>query len=173
MTNVPQLTPPALVTPPAEAPSSGGWSLRRILIVAVGGLFGVFALLFIVALLLSGVSDVEGIGSVVRLARDLVIIFLALEGALIVLALAVLILQIARLVNLIQTEVKPILENTQETLKTARGTVEFMSGNITQPLVRAGGFFAALSVMLNSVFGLRRAVKKGHIATDDLDEPLG
>ena len=64
MTNVPQLTPPALVTPPAEAPSSGGWSLRRILIVAVGGLFGVFALLFIVALLLSGVSDVEGIGSV-------------------------------------------------------------------------------------------------------------
>jgi hypothetical protein len=167
MTNVPQLTPPP-IPPPAE----GGWSLRRIVIIAVGGLFGLFALLFVIALLLSGVSDVEGMGAVVRLARDLVIIFLALEGALIVLALGVLILQIARLINLIQTEVKPILENTQETLKTARGTVEFMSGNITQPLVRAGGFFAALSIMLNSVFGLRRAVKKGQIATDDLDESL-
>lgn len=166
MTNVPQLTTPTSESEPRE---SSGWSLRRIVIVSVAGFFALLVLLFLLALLIASVSDVEGAAEVVRLVRDLVIIFLALEGALIILSLAILILQIARLIAMIQTEIKPILENTQETVKTAKGTVEFMSGNITQPLIRAVGFLTALIVFVENVAGLRRAVKRGQVA-DEVDD---
>lgn len=152
-----QTTPPALPAPESE---NSGFDLRRIVIIAAAGLIGLIVVLFIVALLLSGLSDVEGAGEVVRLVRDLVIIFLAVEGVLIVLALAVLVLQLARLINLIQTEIKPILENTQETVKTAQGTVEFMSSNLTEPIVRASGFMAGMSVLTSQLFGLRRALQR-------------
>jgi hypothetical protein len=152
-----QSTPPAL---PAPESQESGFNLRRIVIIAAGGLIGLIVVLFIIALLLSGLSDVEGAGEVVRLVRDLVIIFLAVEGVLIVLALAVLVLQLARLINLIQTEIKPILENTQETVKTAQGTVEFMSSNLTEPIVRASGFMAGMSVMMGQLFGIRRALQR-------------
>ena len=87
------------------------------------------------------------------------LIFLALEGILIVLALAVLIVQVARLINLLQNEVKPVLKNTQETLNTARGTVEFVSDTVTRPVVQASAFFAGASVMTRNLLGIRRALK--------------
>jgi len=62
-------------------------------------------------------------------------------------------------VNLLQTEVKPILENTQETVKTAQSTVEFMSENLTEPVIRASGFLSGASVMITNLFGIRRAVR--------------
>jgi hypothetical protein len=167
MTNVPQLTLPPSAPEPRE---SSGWSLRRILIVSVGGFFVLLVLLFLLGVLIATASDVEGAAEVVRLVRDMVIIFLALEGALIILSLAVLILQIARLIAMVQTEIKPILENTQETVKTAKGTVEFMSENITQPMIRAGGFVTALVVFVENLAGLRRAVRRGRQASEAADE---
>jgi hypothetical protein len=167
MTNVPQLTPPPSAP---EQRSSSGWSLRRILVVSVGGFFALLALLFLLALLIATVSGVEGAAEVVRLVRDMVIIFLALEGALIILSLAILILQIARLIEMVQTEIKPILENTQETVRTAKGTVEFMSGNVTQPVIRASGFLAALVVFVENAAGLRRAVRRAQQAGEGADE---
>ncbi|PJF25461.1 MAG: hypothetical protein CUN53_12675 [Phototrophicales bacterium] len=166
MTNVPQLMPPS----EAKSQQSSGWSLRRILFVSVGSFFALLILLFLLALLIATASDVEGAADVVRLVRDMVIIFLALEGALIILSLAVLILQIARLIAMIQTEIKPILENTQETVRTAKGTVEFMSENITQPMIRAGGFMTALVVFVENLAGLRRAVRRGRQASEAMDE---
>jgi hypothetical protein len=164
MTQVPELPLPA-----EEAEAKSGFNMRRVVLLAMGGLLGLLALLFVGALLLSTVSDVEGVAQVVRLVRDLVIILLVLEGALIILALAVLVLQLARLIALIQTEIKPILENTQETLKTAKGTVEFMSQNVAQPVIRVGGFFAALTLFVENIFGLRRAVRQGQLR-EDADE---
>jgi hypothetical protein len=166
MTNVPQLMPPS----EAKSQESSGWSLRRIVLVSVGGFFALLLLLFLLALLIASATDVEGAAELVRLVRDMVIIFLALEGALIILSLAVLILQIARLIAMVQTEIKPILENTQETVKTAKGTVEFMSENITQPMIRAGGFVTALAVFVENLAGLRRAVRRGRQASEATDE---
>ncbi len=93
----------------------------------------------------------------IRIIRDLVIIFLSLEGMLIIMSLAVLTLQVARLVNLLQTEVKPILENTQETVKTAQRTVGFMSDNLAEPMMRASGFWRGRRSLIGNLFGIRRA----------------
>ncbi|MBK9749743.1 MAG: hypothetical protein IPO91_23615 [Chloroflexi bacterium] len=135
-----------------------GFDIRRIVLIASGVIIGLIVLLFLIALLIS--TGGESVGSVVRVIRDLVIIFLALEGVLIILGLAVLTLQVARLVNLLQTEVKPILENTQETVKTAQGTVEFVGSNLAEPVIAASGFMAGMSVLVGNVFGIRRALKR-------------
>ena len=76
--------------------------------------------------------------------RDIFIIFMALESLLIGLTLVILIVQLARLINLLQNEIKPILDSTNETVNTMRGTVTFLSDNLAEPVVKLNETFAAL-----------------------------
>lgn len=145
---------------------SSGMDIRRIAMIAAGALIGVILLLFIIAVILSLVTDVEQTGNIIRMIRDLVIIFLALEGVLIILGLAVLTIQVARLVNLLQTEVKPILENTQETVRTAQGTVEFVGNNLAEPVIKANGFIAGATYLVTNLFGICRALKRAEEGRD-------
>lgn len=68
--------------------------------------------------------------------RDIFIIFMALESILVGLALVILIIQIARLTNLLENEVKPILQSTNETVSTLRGTTKFISDNLVEPVIK-------------------------------------
>lgn len=172
MTNTPPnpAGPPSL-PPPAKAAAdgSGFMTVRRVAIIAAGGFVLATLLLFLLAVVLAIATDVQQSGAVIRLIRDLVIIFLALEGVLIILALAVLIVQVAKLVNLLQTELKPILENTQETLQTAKGTVQFVSQNVTEPIVKVSAFLAGLRILLSNLFGLRKAIQRTESNPGDND----
>ncbi len=76
--------------------------------------------------------------------RDVFIIFMALEFLVIGLALIVLIVQLARLTALIQNEVQPILESTEDTVKTLRSTTSFLSKNLVEPVVRVNSSVSAL-----------------------------
>ncbi len=140
-----------------EAKSS--FNLRRTVLIASAALIGLIVLLLVIALVLALATNGD-FATIIRTIRDIVIIFLALEGVLIVISLAVLVLQVARLVNLLQTEVKPILENTQETVKTAQGTVGFVSENLVEPVIHVQGFLAGASVLLGNMFGIRRALRR-------------
>ena len=59
--------------------------------------------------------------------------------------LVILIIQLARLINLLQNEIKPILDSTNRTVSTMRGTVTFISDNLTEPVVKLNEYFAAFS----------------------------
>jgi hypothetical protein len=87
--------------------------------------------------------------------RDIVIIFMAVESLILGLVLIVLILQIARLSTMLQNEVKPILESTQETLSTLRGTSAFLSKNLVKPVVKVSGSISALRRALEFVMPRR------------------
>ncbi len=152
MTN---MAPPALPEPEAAS----GFDIKRIVIIASAVLIGLIVLLFVIALVLTLATQGD-FAATIRIIRDLVIIFLALEGILIILAVAVLTLQVARLVNLLQNEVKPILVNTQETVRTAQNTVEFMSENLAAPVIRASGFASGVSVLVGNLFGIRKAIRR-------------
>lgn len=77
--------------------------------------------------------------------RDVFIIFMAFETLLIGFVLVILIVQLARLINLLQNEIKPILDSTNETVSTMRGTVTFISDNLAEPVVKVNEYFAAFS----------------------------
>ena len=83
--------------------------------------------------------------------RDIVIIFMAVEALVIGLVLILLIIQIARLTDLLRNEIKPILSSTNETLGTLRGTTRFLSDNLVKPVVKVNSSMAAVRRALNLI----------------------
>lgn len=79
--------------------------------------------------------------------RDIFIIFMALESFVIGLALIILIVQLATLINLIQNEIRPILNSTNETVNTLRGTAAFLSDNLAEPVIKINSYIAGLKRM--------------------------
>lgn len=71
--------------------------------------------------------------------RDIAIIVVALESIFVFILLGVLVWQIWRLTKLLQTEIKPVLQDAQETINTLKATTTFMSDSVVQPAVRASG----------------------------------
>ena len=80
--------------------------------------------------------------------RDVFIIVVALETLIIGVALIVLIVQLASLINLLQNEVRPILNATTDTVNTLRGTAEFLGENVVEPVIKLNGYLAGLKRML-------------------------
>jgi hypothetical protein len=138
MNNIP---PPATKT---EAQETSLTPEQRRLVIGVG----VFILLVIV-LLGVAVYFMYQNPTATTVIRDIFIIFMALESLLIGLALIVLMIQIARLTNLLQHEIKPILESTNETINTLRGTAIFVSENIVEPVVKLNAYVAAIGKLLD------------------------
>lgn len=81
--------------------------------------------------------------------RDVFIIFMALELLVIGAALVVMMVQIATLINLLNNEIKPMLEATNETISTLRGTTQFLSENLVEPVVKLNSYVAGLQKMLD------------------------
>jgi hypothetical protein len=80
--------------------------------------------------------------------RDVFIIIVALESLVIGVALIVLVIQLASLINLLQNEVRPILTATSETVNTLRGTVDFLGEEVIEPVMQLSGYLAGLKRML-------------------------
>lgn len=87
--------------------------------------------------------------------RDVFIIVVALESLVIGVALIILVMQLASLVNLLQNEVRPILKATNETVNNLRGTAEFLGENVVEPVVKLNGYLAGLTRMLE-LMGLKK-----------------
>jgi hypothetical protein len=87
--------------------------------------------------------------------RDIFLIFMALESLLIGVAMIVLIVQVASLINLLQNEVRPILQATSETVNNLRGTAEFLGENVVEPVIKLNGYLAGLQRVLE-LMGIKR-----------------
>lgn len=151
------VNPQAADAPPPSPKSR--WPIERIAKIAAGVIIGAIVLIFLIGVIIALVTDAEQTAAKIQIIRDIFIILLALQGILIIAALAVLILQVARLVNLLQNEVMPILNNARETIDAAKGTVEFVGTNVADPVIRLGGFLAGMRVLVSEVGGIRRAVR--------------
>ena len=80
--------------------------------------------------------------------RDLFIIFMALESLVIGIALVILIVQLASLINLLQNEIKPIINSTSDTVNTLKGTATFISNNLSEPVIKLNQFMAMINQLL-------------------------
>jgi hypothetical protein len=87
--------------------------------------------------------------------RDVFIIVVALESLVIGVALIVLIVQMASLINLLQNEVRPILHATNETVNNLRGTAEFLGENVVEPVIKLNSYLAGLYRMLE-LMGIKK-----------------
>ncbi len=140
-------------------PEKRGWSFQRYMILAAAGLGVIIILPLIIGLVFAVIADPEPTAIRFGMVRDIVIIILALQGVLIVVALTLLLLQVTRLIAMLQNEIKPILEDTKDTVQTAKGTAEFVGKNVTEPIVTIGAFVTGSTVFIREIFGIRRALK--------------
>lgn len=134
-------TPPPAVPAGQDKPTG----IKPWLIVVIGIL--ILALIIGVIILLASTGS-EDVGKI----RDIFIIFMAFESLLIGAVLIILVVQLAILTNLIQNEVKPILESTNETVNTLKGTTVFISKNVTEPIIALNGYLAGMKRFFEVVF---------------------
>jgi hypothetical protein len=111
----------------------------------------VIGVLVILAAIVAFVVYLASPGTPTDKIRDIFIIFMALEFLLLGLALVILIIQLATLINLLQNEVKPILDSTNETANTLRGTAIFLSDNLVDPVIKLNEYLAALRHMMGLI----------------------
>ena len=136
-------------TTPEPSPSAQEQKTRRIMI---GVIIGIVVLLILLAVaiyfLLQPATPTDKI-------RDVFIIVVALESLVIGVAVIVLIIQVASLINLLQNEVRPILTATNETVNTLRGTAEFLGENVVEPVIKLNGYLAGMNRVIE-LMGIKK-----------------
>ncbi|HKZ82944.1 MAG TPA: hypothetical protein VJ793_04730 [Anaerolineae bacterium] len=137
--------------PPAPKPPRSGISRRAVLAASLAVLVvilivGVFALI-----VRSGATGV---------VRDIFIILLAVVMTVIGLLLLVLIYQLALLTKMLNEEIKPLLQNLQETASTARGTTVFLSEHVVHPVIGAAGTMAGFARIVGLLSELGRVWRR-------------
>lgn len=109
----------------------------------------VLAVLFILVVIWIAQNQAE----TVEALRDMMIIALALVSCIFGITLMLLFVMVVRLLNMLEFEIKPILEKTNETLGTVRGTTNFVSQNVVQPVTRASSYVAGFRKGIAVLFG--------------------
>ncbi len=158
---IPEKSPgtPTLPPPKTEAGTSpnrqlSGEERRTIAFIVVG------LIIFVIALIGSIIYLVNADPGDVAQIRDIFIIFMAIQSLLIGLVLVILMIQLARLINLLQNEVKPILDSTNETINNLRGTTVFLSESVVEPVIKMNEYLAGLTQLLAVLGLMKRSSKK-------------
>jgi hypothetical protein len=129
----------------ARSPDEPSWLEQHrglVIGVAIGAVLLLVALVVAVIAMVNNPAETETI-------RDIFIVFMAIEALVIGVALVVLIVQVALLTNLLRHEIKPILDNTNETARTMRGTANFLSQNLVDPVIKVQASVAAVKGALD------------------------
>ena len=136
---------------PSNPPVDPAVVRRQKLIIAAlisGGILFIIAICIIGWALLQPSVPTEAI-------KNVFIIFLAVEMLIVGVAVVVLAVQVATLINLLQNEVRPMLQSTVETIDNLRGTTEFLSENLVEPVMQLNEYLASIKRMLE-LMGLKK-----------------
>ncbi len=138
---------PAYPTDTEETRSRRGPSTPVMIIVALV----LMLLLFGFVILAIWLAQTQA--TTIAAVRDILIIVLALESCLFGIVIMLLLVMMIRLVNMLEFEIKPILEKTNETVNTLRGTTTFLSQNLVQPTIRTRAHMAGVRRAFKTLFG--------------------
>lgn len=115
-------------------------------------IWAVLAGLIILAALITGIVFLAKSDTITTShIRDIFIIVLALESLIIGGALVILVVQLALLINLLQNEIKPILETTRRTVNTLKGTTAFLSEHAVKPVINLGSLAAGMKRLVEII----------------------
>jgi len=94
----------------------------------------------IIGLIVLGIIYLSKPGVPTAQIRDIFIIFMALEALVIGVALIILVIQVASLLNLVNNEIRPIISDAQETITNIRSTSTFLSDELVKPAIKLNSF---------------------------------
>jgi hypothetical protein len=148
---LPPPTQPGIPPGPAAQEVDPAVARRQKMILAAliaGGIIFILLIILIIFFLLQPGVPTEAI-------KNVFIIFLAVEMFIVGIAVVILTVQVATLINLLQNEVRPMLQSTNETINNLRGTTEFLSENLVEPVMQLNEYLASLKRVLE-LMGLKQ-----------------
>jgi hypothetical protein len=90
-----------------------------------------------------------------QIALYVVVILVALFSVIALLLMAWLIVEVLSLVRQFRSEIRPLMEQAQETVRTVQGTTEFVSSGLVKPAIQtasiAAGVMRTISVLRSGV----------------------
>jgi hypothetical protein len=143
---------PAPSTGPVSSVQSQNIQSQRKRIILFAGIGLVILLSLVAGIFILSTTSIDTTSRI----RDIFIILMALEFLVIGLALIILVVQLATLINLLQNEIKPILNSTNETVNTLRGTASFLSDNLVEPVIKLNEYLAGLKRLIDLVRPIKR-----------------
>lgn len=150
---------PATTTQHDEESSSSWFTLKRALAIGVGAFIGIFVLVFACGFI-SAIVWNESAASFFRYFSNLMTIGLTMSGIAIVVGIGVLIMQIARFVNLIRSEIKPITDDTKEAVRNVRITSEFVQKHAVEPIIQFQSFLVGIIAFLREIVLLSKILQR-------------
>jgi membrane protein implicated in regulation of membrane protease activity len=135
-----------------------GPNIVRWLIIGFAVLGGLIVLSVVIAIIVAVTGAEGGIATGFQVVRDFLIIILALQGVFVSIAMVVLILQLSTLVNLLRNEIKPLIDEVRDTASAAKGTAQFVSKNVAEPVIKVTAAAAGVRAFLGEVTGIRRNI---------------
>ena len=85
--------------------------------------------------------------------RDVMIMLFALVSCSAVIVLVILLVAVIRLINMLQFEIKPLLEKTTETVSLIQGTTSFVGTHVVKPTIETTSFLAGVRKGFVTLFG--------------------
>lgn len=104
--------------------------------------------------------DPTGSANYFEYLRGLFDIVVSIASIVIVISIGVLIVQIARFVNLLRSEVKPITDDTKQAIKNVRVTSEFVQKNAVAPVIKSQSFLAAILAFLREIIKISQVLQR-------------
>ena len=123
-------------------------------------IIAIITILFLIGIIIGIIYLAKSDAQITSQVRDIFIIILVMESFLIGAALIILIIQLALLSNLLQNEIRPILSSTKETIRTVKGTSQFISERAVKPIVSIGGLLAGGRKLFEIVGFIRKGNQK-------------
>ncbi len=121
---------------------------KKTMIIAIITAIVVLAVLVGISLLLYNLGGTDQ--SALERVRDISIIFIVLLGGLTVVLLSAVVVALTYLIFQTKDRLIPLLDETTDTVKRARTTVEFMSDEAVRPMIAAAGTAARVRAMANA-----------------------
>ena len=105
--------------------------------------------------------------------RDVAIALLAIESLVIGVLLALMLVQIRKLVRLLRDEIAPILDTAGDTVGTVSRTASFVSQNVVHPLIRVASYSSGTLAAMRNLLLIRRKLGEGREDAHASDAPDG
>lgn len=131
--------------------------LRKQRLLTLG--LSVSAILF-VGLLVAAVWGMLANPEFTATLKDITVIAVAVMLVLIAFTLVILVIQLARLANMVQNEVRPLLDSANDAVNTVRGTAEFLSENLSEPVIKLNSYLSGVRKLLDTFDVLKKPFQK-------------
>lgn len=146
----------------------GCWTVSRVTIATLVSFFGLYLLIFVIGIV-AALFNAEGSASFFGYFNNLLTIALTIISFVVIVAIGILVIQIARFVNLLRSEVKPITNDTKQAIRNVRTTSEFVQQHGVSPVIKTQSFIVGLIAFFREIVRITR-ILQGRPSEDKANE---